>query len=162
MSEEPRVSGTEIVEDANIDYIEALREMKENTVSKEEYAKIREENKRLLNSLINGETIEVEQETPVDVDEIRKTLFNADNQLSNLEFVENALKLRNALIEKGERDPFLPCGSHVSDTPELYEKAQNVADVLQECVDVADGDSGIFTAHLQRKIKDSPLMRRGR
>lgn len=160
MSDETRVSG-EDVEDENVDYVDAINKLKENTVSKEQYSKLREENKRLLDALINGEQIEVKDEAPVNVEELRKTLFNGDKQLNNLEYVKTALDLRDALIEKGERDPFLPIGTHITVTAEMIEKAQNVADVLRECVDFADGDSGIFTAQLQRNLKD-PLTRRGR
>lgn len=160
MAEEIKsASGEEI--DENVDYLEAINTLKENTVPKEQYSKLREENKRLLEALVNGEQIEVETETPVDVAELRKSLFNGDKELSNLEYVTKALELRKALIEKGERDPFLPVGNQITDTAEMISKAQNVADVLQECVDFAQGDSGIFTAQLQRILKD-PLPRRGR
>lgn len=152
-------SGEEM--DENVDYLEAINQLKETTVPKEQYSKLREENKRLLEALVNGEQIEVETETPVDVAELRKSLFNGDKELSNLEYVTKALELRKALIDKGERDPFLPVGSQITDTAEMISKAQNVADVLQECVDFAQGDSGIFTAQLQRILKD-PLPRRGR
>lgn len=152
-------SGEEM--DENVDYLEAINTLKETTVPKEQYSKLREENQRLLKALVNGEQIEVETETPVDVAELRKSLFNGDKELSNLEYVTKALELRKALIDKGERDPFLPVGSQITDTAEMISKAQNVADVLQECVDFAQGDSGIFTAQLQRILKD-PLPRRGR
>ena len=160
MSEETRVSGEDMV-DENVDYVEAINKLKDTTVPKEQYSKLKEENKRLIEALVKGEQIEVQTETPVNVDELRKTLFNGDRELNNLEYVDTALKLRKALIEKGERDPFLPSGTHVNITADMIEKAQNVADVLQDCVDFADGDSGIFTAQLQRNLKD-PITRRGR
>ena len=50
-------SGEENVNDS-IDYIEAIKEMKQNSVSKKAYDKLREENKQLLDSLINGKEIE--------------------------------------------------------------------------------------------------------
>ena len=71
--------------------------------------KLREENKQLLDSLINGKEIELpKQKEPVDIDKIRSKLFDEDRPLSNLEYVSNALKLRDELLEMGERDPFLP------------------------------------------------------
>jgi hypothetical protein len=161
MANENLESGVDVIEDAEVDYVEAINQLKQNTVSKESYAKLRTENKRLMEALINGEQIEAEKSTPVDLKALREKLFDPNAQLSNLEYVESALKLRSELIERGERDPFLPIGSHVRETAEMYERAQNVADVLQECVDLAQGDSGIFTAQLQRKIKD-PAMYRGR
>ena len=148
------VSQQENVNDST-DYIEALKEMKQNSVDRATYDKLKNENKQLLDALVNGKEIEMKKEEPVDISKLRKDLFNKDKQMSNLDYVSSALKLRDALIEKGERDPFLPWGDKVTLTAEHYEKAEQVATVLRECVDFADGDSGIFTAELQRRTKDS-------
>lgn len=154
LENEQSVSPQENVNDST-DYIEALKEMKQNSVTRESYDKLKSENKQLLDALVNGKEIEIKKEEPVDVTKIRKELFNKDKQLSNLDYVSNALKLRDALIERGERDPFLPYGDKVNLTAEHYEKAEQVATVLRECVEFAEGDSGIFTAELQRRTKDS-------
>lgn len=148
------VSQQENVNDST-DYIEALKEMKQNSVDRATYDKLKSENKQLLDALVNGKEIEMKKEEPVDIAKLRKDLFNRDKQMSNLEYVSSALKLRDALIEKGERDPFLPYGDKVTLTAEHYDKAETVAAVLKECVEFADGDSGIFTAELQRRTKDS-------
>lgn len=154
LENENSVSQQENVNDST-DYIEALKEMKQNSVDRAAYDKLKSENKQLLDALVNGKEIEMKKEEPVDVSKLRKDLFNKDKQMSNLDYVSSALKLRDALIERGERDPFLPYGDKVSLTAEHYEKAEQVATVLRECVDFADGDSGIFTAELQRRTKDS-------
>lgn len=148
--------------DTTQDYISTITEMKKNSVSKESYDKLKSENKQLLDALVSGKEIEMKKEEPVDIAKLRKDLFNKDGHMSNLEYVSSALKLRDALIENGERDPFLPYGEKVSLTAEHYEKAEQVATVLQECVDFADGDSGIFSAELQRRLKDSMPVRRGK
>ena len=154
MSEElTNVSQQENVNDS-VDYIEAIKEMKQNSVDRSAYDKLKSENKKLLDALVNGQQIDAPKEEKPDITELRKKLFNKDGNLSNLEYVETALELRNALIDAGERDPFLPYGDRVTVTAEMYDKAQAVADGLQECVDFADGDSGIFTAQLQRITKD--------
>lgn len=143
---------------SNDNYIEAIKEMKENTVAKEDYLKLKEENKQLLQSLVNGERREEEAVAePVDIDEIRDNLFN--KQLNNLDYITNALKLRNELLEKGEKDPFVPFGKNILPTNEDLEKAEKVANVLQECVDIADGNSDIFTNELQRRLVDPILPR---
>ena len=147
------VSGAEMSE-TDTDYVAAIQELQNNTVSKAQYEKLRGENKKLLDALVNGQQIETPKEEKADVSELRKKLFNKDGNLSNLEYVETALKLRNALMDAGERDPFLPYGDRVTVTAEMYDQAQAVADGLQECVDFAEGDSGIFTAQLQRITKD--------
>lgn len=142
------------------DYISTITEIKRNSVSKESYNKLKSENKQLLDALVSGKEIDIKQEEPVDIAKLRKDLFNKDSHLSNLEYVSSALKLRSALMEKGERDPFLPYGEKVNLTAEHYDKANQVATVLQECVDFANGDSGIFSAELQRRLKDSMPIRR--
>lgn len=160
MNEELTNVSSEEMLGTDTDYVQAINELKANTVSKTEYSKLRAENKKLLDALVNGQQIDLPKEEPVDVNELRKKLFNKDANLTNLEYVDTALKLRNALIEQGERDPFLPVGDRVNETAEMYDIAQRVADGLQECVDFADGDSGIFTAQLQRITKDTPIKRR--
>ena len=54
------VTGQENVDDS-FDYISALNEMKQNSVSRSEYEKLKADNKRLLDSIVNGtlENVEV-------------------------------------------------------------------------------------------------------
>ena len=150
------VSQQENVNDS-IDYIEAIKEMKQNSVDRSTYDKLKSENQRLLDALVQGKEIEItNNKEPVDINKLRKELFdNRDKNISNLDYVSNALKLRDALLEKGERDPFVPYGDKVTLTAEHFDKANMVAEVLKECVEFADGDSGIFTAELQRRTKET-------
>lgn len=149
-----------VLADENVDYVAAIQELQENTVSKDAYNKLRSENKKLLDALVSGQQIDTPPVQKPDVKELRKKLFNKDGNLSNLEYVDTALKLRQALIDSGEQDPFLPYGDRVKITAEMHRQAEDVAKGLQECVDFADGDSGIFTAQLQRITKDVLPMRR--
>ena len=150
---ENSVSEQENVGDNTANYIEAIKEMKANSVSKEAYVKLQQENKQLLNSLVNGQGIEVEKEEPVDIDGLRQKLFSAKkHDMTNLEYVSNALKLREALMERGEMDPFVPSGKKIHPTDDDFKKADKVATVLQECVDYADGDAMVFTDELKRRI----------
>lgn len=155
------VSQQENVNDSN-DYIEAIKEMKQNSVSKEAYNKLKQENKQLLDSIINGKEINnnYEKEEPVDIKELRKNMFTTECDMTNLDYVSNALKLRDALIEKGEKDPFLPVGEKIIPTEEDIATANRVANILRDCVEYADGDSAIFTNELQRLTIDSSPMRR--
>lgn len=140
--------------DTTQDYISAINEMKQNTVSKEQYLKLKEENRKLLDSLVNGQQVEQKEvKKPVDIEELRKDLFGVKNkQMNNLDFVSNALKLRTAIIENGGQDPFVPVGHKVQTTHNDYESAQRVADVLQECVDYADGNPEVFNDEFKRRI----------
>ena len=138
----------------NTDYIAAIRELRENSVDRRKYDALKADNKRWVEALVNGQTIETNSKPPVDIQALRNELFRNENQ-TNLQYVENALKLRNALIESGEPDPFIPQGSKVIATNEDISAAQRVADVLQECIDYAEGDSQVFTNELQRRTVDT-------
>lgn len=142
-------------EDTTQDYISALKEIKENSVSKEAYDKLKKENKQLLDSLVSGESVEIDNSKSVDVAELRSKLFNKDKPLSNLDYISTALQLREALIEQGEPDPFLPVGAKVVITDSDIEKAENVASVLQDMVDIADGNNVVFNQEYQRRVVDS-------
>ena len=163
MNEElTNVSGTEMSE-VDTDYVNAIKELQNNTVSKEQYQKLRSENKKLLDALVRGETIEAQPvKQKADINELRNKLFRTDNQMTNLEFVETSLALREALIDAGEADPFLPVGSRISPTPEEARLAENVAQIYRECLDYADGNSEVFTNELMRRTVDVMPSRGGR
>lgn len=151
---ETSVSQQEKVDDS-IDYIEAIKEIKQNSVAKSEYEKVKQEKKKLLDAFVKGEEYKV-QEEKVDIDKLRKELYGKDcDRLNNLEYIEKTLKLRNALIEQGARDPFLPIGEKVDITQDQVDLAEKAATIFQECVDFAQGDSGIFTAELQRRTTEA-------
>ena len=141
----------------NNQYIEALKEMKENSVDRAKYDQLKAENKKLLESIVNGQEIDVEDKHAKTNEELRKELFKRDGNLKNIEFVRNMLELRSNLMSEGEPDPFLPYGSQVVASDSDIAAAQKVATVLQECVDYADefgGDNQVFTNELQRRMID--------
>jgi hypothetical protein len=149
--------------DTDTDYVAAIQKLQKETVSKELYEKLRAERSQLINALASGQTIEVEKDEPeIDIDSLRKKLFKGNRDLSNYEYVDSVLKLRKALMDKGEPDPFLPIGDKVTVDADMISKAENVAAGLQHCIDLADGDSNIFTAQLQRITKEALPMRRAR
>ena len=148
----------EQVEDMTPDYLAAIKELKQNSVDRSEYDKLKAENKKLLDSIVNGQTVEVESGPKYrEVGEIRDELFNGEH--NNLEYITLALELRNTLIAKGEPDPFLPAGKQISPTREDIEAAERCAQVYQECVDYAEGDSALFTQELMRRTKDVKVRR---
>ena len=149
---------TTLEEMNNEQYIAAINEMKANTVSRDAYNKLRNENKQLLDALVSGKEIPQEPVAKPSVSDLRKKLFSGED-MSNLEYVETALTLRNSLIEAGERDPFLPYGDKVDITAEQIETANKVAAGLQDMLDFAEGDSGVFSAEFQRRVKDVSLPR---
>lgn len=149
--QQTNVTGNEVVD--NTDYIAAIKELKENSVDRSKYEALKAENKKLLDSIVNGTEIAQQQtEEKKSVEELRKNYLKEDQ--TNLEYIENTLKLREALMAEGNPDPFLPIGNQILPTDEDIATANKVADVLQQCVDYADGDSSVFTNELQRRIVD--------
>ena len=154
MSDEKQtnVSGTE-VEDMTPDYLAAINELKQNSVDRSKYEELRAENKKLLDSIVNGTDAGLDHvEEKKSVEELRAAYLKEDQ--SNLEYITNALKLREALMAEGKPDPFLPIGEQILPTDEDVATANKVASVLQECVDYAEGDSNVFTNELQRRLVD--------
>ena len=139
--------------ETEFDPVQAINELKQNSVSKEVYNKVVEEKNKYLKALIDGSQVaEAQPKEPVDLDALRKDLFGKD--LSNLEYAKKALQLRNELIERDGIDIFVGKGSKLAPDESDYVAAQKVADAFQSCIDVADGDSEIFTRELMRITKD--------
>lgn len=147
-----------VVEDNTNDYIDQIKKLKESSVSKDDYNKLKADNKKLIDALANGTQLEGKVEPKIDavenINNLRKKLFSKESNLNNLDYCKTAVELRDALIEKGERDPFLPFGHNVVATDSDHETANRVATVMKECIDYADGDSDIFTNELQRRTVD--------
>lgn len=142
------------------DYVEAIKSLKQNSVSKADYDALRLENKKLLQAVVNGQTIEVEPEEPeVDLAQLRKNVFDNPNQ-TNLEYVTNVLKLRDAVLEKEGYDVFVPQSSQYSPTQDDIARAQRVAEQLKEMVDISDGNPNVFLNEYQRRVKDDIPIRR--
>ena len=164
MLEEKETNVTGNVEDNTQDYLAAIKELKENSVDRSEYDKLRAENKRLIDAVVNGQPGQEEQvavkHSKEQIDELRNDLFNSPRELNNLEFITKTMELREALMENGEPDPFLPVGKQISPTRDDIEGAEKVAKVYKECIEYAEGDSEVFTNELMRRTRDVKLPRK--
>ena len=164
MAEEKEISVTGTVEDNTQDYLAAIKELKQNSVNRSEYDKLRAENKKLIDTVVNGLPGQEEQvvvkHSKEQIDDLRNELFNSPRELNNLEYVTKAMELREALIENGEPDPFLPVGKQISPTRDDLEGAEKVAQVYRECIEYAEGDSEVFTNELMRRTRDVKLPRK--
>ena len=162
LEEKEVVSGT--VEDNTQDYLAAIKELKEKSVDRSEYDKLRAENKRLIDAVVNGQPGQEEQvvvkHSKEQIDDLRNDLFNSPRELNNLEFITKTMELREALMENGEPDPFLPVGKQISPTRDDIEGAEKVAQVYKECIEYAEGDSEVFTNELMRRTRDVKLPRK--
>ena len=153
MADEIKEQIVEQTEEVDFDPIKEIQDLRNNTVSKEDYDKVVAENKRYLKALIDGQQVKSAAE-PVDVDALRKELFGGNVELDNLTYCKKALELRDAILEQEGTDIFVGSGSKLTPTEEDYAAAQRVADVMQSCIDSADGNSDVFTAHLMSMTND--------
>ena len=164
MLEEKETNVTGNVEDNTQDYLAAIKELKEKSVDRSEYDKLRAENKKLIDAVVNGQPGQEEptvvKHSKEQIDELRNDLFNSPRELNNLEYITKAMELREALMENGEPDPFLPVGKQISPTRDDLEGAEKVAQVYRECIDYAEGDSEVFTNELMRRTRDVKLPRK--
>ena len=164
MAEEKEISVTGTVEDNTQDYLAAIKELKEKSVDRSEYEKLRAENKKLIDTVVNGLPGQEEQvvvkHSKEQIDDLRNELFNSPRELNNLEFITKTMELREALMENGEPDPFLPVGKQISPTRDDIEGAEKVAQVYKECIEYAEGDSEVFTNELMRRTRDVKLPRK--
>ena len=164
MAEEKEISVTGTVEDNTQDQLAAIKELKQNSVDRSEYDKLRAENKKLIDAVVNGQSGQEEpaftKHSKEQIDDLRNELFNSPKELNNLEYITKAMELREALMENGEPDPFLPVGKQISPTRDDLEGAEKVAQVYKECIDYAEGDSEVFTNELMRRTRDVKLPRK--
>lgn len=155
MTEEEKIVTGNQVEDMTQDYITAINELKQNSVDRSKYDALKAENKKLLNSIVNGGDIgQPVVEEKESIEELRHKVFDNPHQ-TNLEYVTNVLKLRERLMEEGHEDPFVASSSQYTPTIVDYDTANRVATVLQEMVDVADGDPNVFLNEYQRRVKET-------
>ena len=147
-------------EQSQLELAKAYKDLKENSVSKEEFEKLQKENKDLTQQVINGEGGGNGQPTPeqVDIKQLREELYGPKGaDLSNLDFWKKTLQLRQAVIEQEGYDPFLPHGAKIKPNEQDVERAEAVAKTVQECIDKSEGSSEVFTALLQQETaNDSP------
>ena len=145
------------------DIVKAYAELKKKSVPVEEYNKLKADYDEIVKSVIDGDGTGIGQPTTpeeVDIPALREELYGEHSaKLSNLEYCKKTLKLRKAVIEKEGYDPFLPHGANIKPDSDDIEKANNVADVMEQCIEEADGNSEVFTALLQaRTNNDSPIL----
>lgn len=157
-------NNTTIDEGMETDYLAVISDLKANSVDREKYNKLKNENQRLLETLVKGGQIEADKTTPKEsMADLRKALYgNGCGELSNLDYWDKTLKLREMIMEEGKPDPFVLTGRNIVATDADRATAQKVAEVVQHCIDVAEGDSSIFTNELQRLTADTKPIRRSR
>ena len=133
------------------DYIQTINDLKANTVSKEEYLKLKEDNKKLLNSLVNGEKVANTPEPLKDIRQLRKEFENCKFDLASF---EKALELRDEVLKQTGEDKFVALNPLREPTQKEYEDAELAYQGIKYCIERANGDPELFTSELQRIMVD--------
>lgn len=135
------------------EYLDTLEAIKKSTVSKDKYDKLVAENKQLVTALANGERLNSEEreEREPSVDIAKRLFSKHPSYRSDLAYFTDVLAYRDALIEEGQADPFLPYNHEYIPTSADTDRAEEIAAALKECVEYADGDPSIFTSELKRR-----------
>lgn len=146
-------------QNSNQHYIEAINNLKATTVSKTKYDKLVEENKNLVNSLVNGEYTAVN--APVaekkSIDDIMTEQAKCAKKNDVIGYMESALEFRDRILEETGEDVFMSRGANINPTQESYISAQKTADIYRECLDYANGNGQVFINELQRRMVDNPI-----
>jgi len=157
MTDENRVTSQEVENPAanpDSDYLETIKNLKENTVSKAEYEKVLADRKRILNDYINknpNEDVAVVIDSKETIKQLRKELFTDEvENLTNLDYWKKSLAYRQNMIDSGKGDPFLPMKGSTAYDEELSDK---VVDVVQECIDGCNDDPAVFNALLAQRTR---------
>lgn len=153
---------TEEPEKGESNILEQIEEVKKNSVPKEKYDKVKKELDNVYSKVLKGENLDLPK-APVDkkkrMEELKSQLYGKgieDSNMTNLDYIKGTLELRNLIIEQGGDDPFLGIRKKgVVVTENDYEKAQNIADTLQEMVEEADGSADAFRTIYARRVVDT-------
>jgi len=147
----------------NTDYITAIKELKENSVSKDKYDALMAERKQLIDSIVNGQD-DIEQDDNGEpelgsrLDYYKKYKENKFN--NNLEFWDNMVKLRKATIAEYGADPTVtgnygltPEGQKVDPAYGEPEAMEHTFEIIENMINEADGDPKVFDALMQSSVK---------
>ena len=136
------------------EYINQIKDLKEKTVSREEYDRIKNDNKELAKALINGTGANIpgitKPEEKPDLDDLRKKLFTKKSK-NDLEYFTNLLALRDGVMADGQPDPFLPINREFRATEQDEADAERIATQIKEAIEYADGDPAVFSNDLRRR-----------
>lgn len=154
-------------ESAEMDYIQAIEELKANSVPKSDYEQLRADNKKLLDTLVNRQPVQEQpkkeptlKEKNERIQQLRNDLYGNGAVNDNLTYWEKTCELRDLVLETTGNDPFVSRGSKIVASQDEIAGMQRVREQIGECIKIADGDSQIFTNELQRRMQDTMPVRR--
>ena len=141
-------------------YIEQLAKLKASSVSKEEYDKLKADNKQMLDILFSGaaptsshESEKVDSKArETEIQELRNELYSGRYEGTDLDYATKVLRLRKLLMESGKPDPAVSSGQKTAPEEYDYENCESICNQIQECIDYAQGDDALFRAEMMRKV----------
>lgn len=148
-------------DDSAVDYIQAINELKANTVDKAKYEASEAERKRLIKALVDGQQMTDLQseakELPSRLECYKK--YKENNFKTDWEFWENFIELRDATIREYGKDPLVTGNYGVSPTGEKVqpeygevEGMESFVENMRQLLDETKGDPELFTLRMS-KIK---------
>ena len=145
----------EVVVD-NTDYIDAIKELKQNSVDKDKYDALKAENKKLLDALVNGQDIQSQSAEQLDSRLEYYKKYKENNFNNDLEYWENFLNLRKATMKEYGADPCVtgnygltPEGGRANAAYGEAETVQEQMEMIEDFVKEANGNPLIFETLLQ-------------
>ena len=146
--------------DSSQKYLEKIEELDKKIEALEsKNQKLNKENKNLFDKVMNGESASAgaKHDDGPTIKELAVKLASVDKHpLSNLEYVETQLQLREKLMEAGHRDPFLPAEG-VNLTANEEQLIQNYVESLEEMVQQANGDPVAFNILLNNRVAENKV-----
>lgn len=143
----------------NTDYITAIKSLKENSVSKDKYDALAKEKKELLDALVNGQSVEQQNENTLEAREVYYKKYKENKFSSDLDYWDNFLKLRKATMNEFGYDPcvtgsygFTPEGTKVEATYGEAETIEQQMDLIEGMVEEANGNPVVFEALMQSSL----------
>ena len=136
----------------NLAYIQTIQELRENSVARDKYNKLKDERDMLVRTLANGDSL-----TPVEAVEVRSLAdcrkdFMTKSK-SQCEYMRKLLDLREAAMREGEPDPFVAIGHKVKPTAADYDRSAEIAAIYEECLEYAAGDDKVLINEIYRRMR---------
>lgn len=145
-------------EDQNM--VEAMQQLKANSVQKSEYERVLARNKELTEALARNAALEQEAQIEPDTDTIESLRSDlSTKELSNRVYWEKSLKFRDKCIDAGLPDPMLPSKDSGNYSLENINSVDRVVKGIQKILDEAQGNDEKFNALYQAYCEDLPQVR---
>ena len=145
MNENEKKEEVVVETDNDLNLLDEINKLKENTVSKEEYEKERAKNKELMRRLVEGGGQDVKTDDTVDLNKIREDLFtNNAEGLSKREFWQRVLTLRHERLKNEGVDIFLPKGRKTRYTRLDIESANRLDETISQMIEDSEDNPALF------------------